>query len=154
MFPAFRLNLYKENYSTLSLNTEGYLYVLFLGITIGLLLYYETSIISNDRYAVVIFLSLFIGTVIPHHYPYDLQGNIHMLCAYLGFSGVCIITIINLYTRSLVTKKLRYIFAVSILAAVIFYLKYGMVNTLSEIIVMLAVLTSNLVIFLRSGQHD
>lgn len=149
LVPAFKLNLFNQNYSTLSLSTEGYLYVLILGTAIGALLGYETFFINNKLYAVSMFLSMFTGVMVPHHVPYDLQGSLHLLCAYLGFSGIVIITMINLYKNILLIKKLRYIFSLSILASICIYLVCGMVNTASEIIVMFAVLSTNLYLYLR-----
>lgn len=145
IIPAFKLDLFNENYSTLSLTTRGYLYVLFLGIVIGILLARETYIITkNKTYSVLMFLSLLIGTIIPHHVPYNLQGNLHLLFAYVGFAGLAILTIIN-------TKYSKYskYYIMCLLISVLIYLKCGMVNTLSEVIVMLSSLSINLIICIK-----
>ena len=142
LLPVKQLNLFNENYSTLSLSTRGYLYVLFLGILIGLLLAYETKHITNAVNALLIFLSLLTGTCIPHHVPYNLQGNLHMLFAYSGFAGLVIITLLNCKI-----KKYRDIYLLFIFIAILLYIKFGMVNTLSEIIVMFSSLIINLFLY-------
>ena len=145
LLPISKLNLFTENYSTLSLTTRGYLYVLFLGIVIGILLARETYIITkNITNSILMFLSLLIGTIIPHHVPYNLQGNLHLLFAYLGFVGLAILTIIN-------TKYSKYskYYIMCLLISVLIYLKCGMVNTLSEVIVMLSSLAINLIICIK-----
>lgn len=138
VIPAFKLDLFKENYSTLSLTTRGYLYVLFLGLFIGTILGYETSIVSNKKRGILMFLFMLIGVLIPHHVPYNLQGNLHLVCAYFGFAGISIITILN--TRNLKTWN---VFIICLFLAFVFYLKFGMVNTISEIIVMISYLFTN-----------
>ena len=139
IIPSFKLDLFAENYSTLSLTTRGYLYVLFLGIIIGILLAYETYKITNNKIkSFIIFLSLFIGCVVPHHVPYNLQGNLHLLFAYLGFVGLVVITYLNV-----LHTKLMNIFVLLICLVISIYLKYSIVNTLSEIIVMLTCLYVN-----------
>jgi len=145
LIPAFKLDLFSENYSTLSLTTRGYLYVLFLGIMIGLLLGYETSIISFKKQGLLMFISLLIGTMIPHHIPYNLQGNLHLLCAYLGFVGISIITIMNLKNT-----KFKNYYYLALMLAVTFYFKCGMVNTLSEIIVMFSTMLLNCILYLKN----
>ena len=145
IIPTFKLDLFNENYSTLSLTTRGYLYVLFLGIVIGILLAKETYIITkNKTNSILMFLSLLIGTIIPHHVPYNLQGNLHLLFAYVGFVGLAISTIIN-------TKYSKYskYYIMCLLISILIYLKCGMVNTLSEVIVMLSSLAINLIIYIK-----
>lgn len=142
--PVRKISLLNENYSTLSLDTRGYLYVLSLGIVIGLLLAYETLKNSNRLVSITIFLSLLIGVIVPHQVPYGIRGNIHLLFAYLGFAGLVICTILNCKI-----KKYRDIYLLFIFSAVLIYLKYGMVNALSEIIVMLGTLFVNLIIFIK-----
>ena len=84
------------------------------------------------------FLFMLIGVLIPHHVPYNLQGNLHLVCAYFGFAGISIITILN--TRNLKTWN---VFIICLFLAFVFYLKFGMVNTISEIIVMISYLFTN-----------
>ena len=145
ILPAFKLDLFKENYSTLSLNTRGYLYVLFLGISIGLLFSYETRIIKNKKNAILIFLSLLVGTIIPHHVPYNLQGNLHLLFAYIGFIGLASLSIINIFYN----KKLLSFYLLSLSFAVLIYMDSGMVNTLSEVIVMYASMVANILMCIK-----
>lgn len=144
LLPIRKLNLFDENYSTLSLTTRGYLYMLFLGIIIGLLLAYETLLISKLSNALFIFMSLIIGTIIPHHIPYNLQGNLHLLFAYIGFACLVIATIINCRIKKYIDIYLLFIFI-----AIILYLKFGMVNTISEIVVMLGTLFTNMLLVLK-----
>lgn len=144
LLPVSKLNLFDENYSTLSLTTRGYLYVLTLAILIGLLLGYETLIIHSFPNAMLIFFSLIIGTIIPHHIPYNLQGNLHLLFAYIGFVLLVIATLINCRI-----KKYRDIYLFFIFVAILLYLKYGMVNTLSEVIVMIGTLYINMLMTIK-----
>lgn len=146
LLPAIKLDLFNENYSTLSLTTRGYLYVLFLGIVIGSLLGYETYTITRKKVnGILMFLSLIIGTIIPHHVPYNLQGNLHLLFAYIGFASLAILTLLN-------CKNSKYfsIYSLLLFVSIALYLKYGMVNTLSEIIVMISSLYINLVIYFKN----
>lgn len=145
ILPAFKLDLLKENYSTLSLNTRGYLYVLFLGIIIGLLFGYETKKKKNNKNALLIFLSMVVGTMIPHHIPYNLQGNLHLVFAYLGFAGLAILTIINIFYN----KKLLSFYMFTLFMAIIIFMDAGMVNTLSEVIVMLSSMIVNLIMSIK-----
>ena len=139
LLPLNKLDLLKENYSTLSLTTRGYLYVLIVGIIIGLLLAYETRKISNFIRAILMLVSMLVGVIIPHHIPYNLQGNLHLVFAYIGFAGLVTITLLNCRI-----KKLRDMYLLPLFISVLIYLKYGMVNTLSEVIVMLSSLLINL----------
>ena len=71
LLPSGKLDLFEENYSTLSLNARGYFFLLFLGISCGSIMAYETSFISGKRNALLLFAGLLMGTVVPHHVPYD-----------------------------------------------------------------------------------
>lgn len=140
LIPLNKIDLFNENYSTLSLTTRGYLYVLFFGIFSGVVLSYETYLINNNKKrSLFMFLSLFIGTIIPHHIPYNIQGNLHLLFAYVGFFGLVVITFINL-----TNKNSKEIYLLLIMLSVVIYFYCGMVNTLSEIIVMVFSLMFNL----------
>ncbi len=152
ILPLGRLQLFNENYSTLSLNTRGYLYLLMTGILCGLTLAYETSAIGGKKRAVWIFLGLLLGVLIPHHYPYDLQGNIHLFLAYAGFCIMIGATCLNLLQGY--RKKLFNIYALSLAAAFVFYLQAGMVNTLSELIIMFATLGVNLFLYIKKQDHS
>ena len=146
LLPIFKLDFLSENYSTLTLNSKGYLYVLFIGILIGMILFYETKIISNKKYAYIILFSMIIGVLIPHRVPYNLQGNLHLVCAYLGFVGIITITYINIYL-SLENKNLLSIYTFCLLCALLLFIKANMVNTLSEAIVMISTLYMNYYLF-------
>lgn len=89
-------------------------------------------------------IALIIGTIIPHHVPYNLQGNLHMLFAYIGFAVLVTATIINCRI-----KKYRDIYLLFIFVGIILYLKFGMVNTISEIVVMIGTLFINLLLVLK-----
>lgn len=134
LLPLRRLDLFKENYSTLSLETRGYFYLLLLGIGIGFLIAYETYYISGRKMAEFMFFSLALGTVIPHHVPYDLQGNMHLLFAYLGFAGMMSVTFMNLIITS--NLHLINIYFLSIFILGLLYMRYGMVNALMEVLIM------------------
>ena len=146
--PLGRLQLFNENYSTLSLNTRGYLYLLVTGVLCGLTLAYETLTVSNRKRSVLIFLGLFLASVVPHHYPYDAQGNIHLFLAYAGFSMMTVATYLNLFQSY--RKSLINIYTLSLTAAFALYLKAGMVNTLSELIIMSATLGVNLILYIKN----
>ena len=148
LIPIFKLDLYQENYSTLSLSTRGYLYVLMLGVLIGSLLGLETSIITSKRNGILMFLSLLIGTVIPHHIPYNLQGNLHLLFAYIGFAGISILTILNIKEI-----KIKNIYFLCLFLSITFYLKCGMVNTISEVIVMISTIIINYYLYIKKENH-
>ena len=137
--PVTRLDLLSENYSTLSLNIKGYLFLLLLGIITGLLFYFETKLISNNKRAIVVLCSMILGTIVPHHIPYNLQGNLHLLFAYIGFEGLIIVTILNIFCY----RKLLNFYMIIILTAILIFLKVGMVNTISEVLVMYASIIVN-----------
>lgn len=136
-----KLDLFKENYSTLSLSTKGYFLFLFMGLLSGIILGINTYLISGKKYGILMFISLLVGTIIPHDISYNLQGNLHLFNAYLGFVLLEIVMFINVYKYSFInyskSKKLYYILFISLVLAVLSYTKYMCVNTLSELIIML-----------------
>ena len=137
--------MFKENYSTLSLDTRGYLYLFFLGVIIGLLLAYETYFINGKVLAIAVFFSLVLGTVIPHHVPYDLQGNVHLLLAYIGFAGMMSITYVNLLKQN--NQYLTNMYFLSFFEFGFIYMQYGMVNTMLEIVIMSMVMLFNYLVY-------
>ena len=93
------------------------------------------------------FLALFLGTVMPHHVPYDLQGNLHLLLAYTGFFLLICITYINtVYDPD---RRYRDLLYLTIMIVSLLYMKYMMVNTLAEIIIMAVCMTINMVLYLK-----
>ena len=136
-----RLDLFKENYSTLSLSTKGYFLFLFMGLLAGIVLAYNTYLISGKKYALLMFIALLLGTIIPHDITYNLQGNLHLLNAYLGFVLMEVVMFINVYKYSFInykkSKTISYILIISLIIAFLSYTRYMCVNTLSELIVML-----------------
>ena len=134
LLPLIRLNLFNENYSTLSLDTRGYFYLLFLGIITGFVMSYETLNINDRKYAYLMFFSLLLGTVVPHHVPYDLQGNIHLFLSYAGFAGMMTVTYLNILGSS--NEYLMNMYFLLLIELGFIYMQYGMVNTLMEIIIM------------------
>lgn len=147
LLPSRWLDLFKENYSTLSLETKGYLYLLFLGITIGLLLGIETGILNNVGYGKIIATASILAVIVPHHLPYNLQADLHLLFAYSGFFIVTTITFINILIKH--NQKILSIYCLLITLAFSIYLEYSMVNTLSEIIAMFAILLANLFLIIK-----
>lgn len=138
---ASKLELFLENFSTLSLTTKGYLLFLFMGIVTGILNYIVTLKVSSKKHAIIVFMSLLIGTIMPHDISYNLQGNLHMFNAYLGFVGLEIITYINIYNYSLINKKTNYlklIFIFCLFMAIYLYSLRMFVNTLAELIIILS----------------
>lgn len=132
--PLRYLDLLHENYSTLTLNARGYLYVLFLGTVIGILNGYETAWITSRRNGIIVFLTLLLGVMIPHHVPYDLQGNLHLLFAYASAFCFTSLTWFNILRRPY--PKINGILMLGVCAAVLFYMKAAMVNCISEVILM------------------
>ena len=100
LLPVRKLDLFKENYSTLSLNTKGYFFLFGLGILCGLVLGYDSYRITRDkRWGIAVFLGLFLGTCIPHEVPYHLRGNLHLFFAYTGGFILIVSTINNLFKK-------------------------------------------------------
>ena len=145
--PATKLDLLAENYSTLSLNAKGYFILSVLGILAGILMGFETMHISGRKYGLILFLSLLAGTIVPHEYPYHFRGHIHLLLAYAGGFGLLAVTFFNILHDE--RKHLQNAFVLVLTAAVLLYMKYMMVNTLSEILIMLMCLYVNLTIYLK-----
>ena len=152
LFPLGRLQLFNENYSTLSLNTRGYLYLLVTGVLCGIVLAFETFMISSRKRGILIFLSLFLASAVPHHYPYDTQGNIHLFLAYAGFCMMISITFLNLFQY--LRKRLINVYVLSLTASLALYLQAGMVNTMSELIIMFATLGVNLILYIKKQDHS
>lgn len=149
---ATSLDPFIENYSTLSLTRNGYFLFLFMGILAGFTLAYETYLINNKKYAYIMFCALLLGVIIPHDISYNLQGNLHLINAYLGFSVMMIITFINIYKFSLRNnKKGRYILYFTLICfaiSVYLYLDKMCVNTISELIIMITVQIDHLLMSL------
>ena len=152
VLPLGRLQLFNENYSTLSLNTRGYLYLFATGILCGFTLAYETMAIGNRKRALLIFLGLLLASFIPHRYPYDLQANIHLFFAYAGFCAMIAVTCLNLIQNR--NEKLFEVYTLSLTAAFVLYLRAGMVNTVCEFVVMTATLGVNFILFIKKQDHS
>ena len=148
LLPLKKLDLFQENYSTLSLNRSGYLYLLTLGISIGILCAYETMHIHSERNGYLVFFSLILGVIVPHHVPYDFQGNLHLLFAYLSASAFTALTYLNIQ-KDMCHPKLFGILMLGITAAILSCLKAGMVGSLSEAILMCTLLFINCYLYVR-----
>ena len=148
--PAAKLDLFEENYSTLSLHAKGYFILLLLGLATGAVMGFETVRISGKKYGLILFLSLLTGTIVPHEYPYHFRGHIHLLLAYAGGFGLIAITYFNLLHDA--RRHLKSIFILALTASILLYMKYMMVNTLSEIVIMLTCMHVNLAAYLRKGE--
>lgn len=144
------LDPFKENYSTLSLTNKGYFLFLSMGLLSGIILGIETYYISGIKYGIIMFLSLLIGVIVPHDISYNIQGNLHLINAYFGFSIMMIVTFINIYKFSLRNiKKAKYIFYLTLIVlfiSIYFYLEYMCVNTISELLIMIIVQTDHLLL--------
>ncbi|MCR4855183.1 MAG: hypothetical protein K5908_03350 [Erysipelotrichaceae bacterium] len=147
LLPVIELDLFKENYSTLSLQTRGYLFLLFLGILTGSVMAYETFHISGRKNARILLMAMILGTIVPHHVPYDLQGNIHLFLAYVSFFVLICIT----YFNTMFSTKMRYrnIMIFCLLSVSLLYMRYMMINTLCEIIIMLCCMGIDLSLYLK-----
>ena len=141
ILPVFRLDYHSENYSTLSFDTRGYLYLLFLGLCSGSLLGYETYRINSKREGILMFITMMIGVIIPHHYPYDLQGNIHLILAYVSFAGLYLLTFSNI--KNYPDKTLHNILFGMLGIVAVMYIYFGMVTSISELIIILCCLYIN-----------
>ena len=141
ILPVFRLDYHSENYSTLSFDTRGYLYLVFLGICSGILLGYETSVISGEREGIMVFITMMIGVIVPHHYPYDLQGNVHLILAYVSFAGLYLLSFNNI--RNYPDKNLHNIMFGMLITVAIMYIHFGMVTSISELIIIICCLYVN-----------
>ena len=145
LLPVGKLDLFKENYSTLSLNTKGYFFLFGLGILCGLVLGYDSYKITRDkRWGIAVFLGLFLGTCIPHEVPYHLRGNLHLFFAYTGGFVLIVSTINNLFKKG--NLRLRNILMMNLLACLLLYMRYMMVNTLIEVIIMSSCLFIDLIL--------
>ena len=147
LFPVRQLDLFKENYSTLSLNTRGYLYLFFLGIITGGLMGYETFSFAQKKRGIALFVSMLIGTMIPHHVPYNIQGNLHLIFGYLGFFGLMSITYLNVFEYG--NKKLMNLYMIGVLISILLYIRYQMVTTLFEVIIMADCMFVNMYLYLK-----
>ncbi len=147
LLPAGRLDPFKENYSPLSLKAEGHLFLLFLGLATGLVMGCETWKISGKRNGVIVLIAMILGTAIPHHVPYDLQGNLHLLFGYCSFAVLICIT----YLNALRSRKRIYLdlITMTVLASALLYMRCMMVSTLSEILIMAACLFIDLSVCLE-----
>ena len=142
LYPLRQLDLFRENYSTLSLNGRGYLYLLMLGGMIGILCGYETGYIHSKRNGYLVFFSLILGTIVPHHVPYNFQGNLHLLFAYTSAFLFTVLTYLNIQ-RDMHHQRLYGVLMLGITAAAVFYMKAAMVNCISEVILMCTLLFIN-----------
>ncbi len=123
------------------------MFLFFLGIVTGLLMGYETVRISGRKIGILMFLCLILGTCIPHEVPYHLRGNLHLLFAYAGGFGMSAITLLNLYRRF--DKRLQDLYVFLLFLCFLLYLRFMMVNTLIEILLMSTCLFCNCVSFVR-----
>ena len=148
LFIGKDLDPFTENYSTLSLNSKSYLLLLVCGILIGLLLAYETSIIKNKSIGLIMFVLMLMGVIIPHHVPYNFQGNMHLLFGYISCFGVTALTYYNIYHDS----TLRSILISAITMMLVTYMKYMMVTTAGEFALMSAIMLCNMVACIKTSR--
>ncbi len=146
VMPLFVLDLFHENYSTLSLTTKGYFYVLVMGIVFALVLGYETYHL-NRKYWLYIFIASIAGTIVPHHVPYNLQGNIHLILAYLSFGVIAFITYMNVFTHY--NRNLMNGFTLMLCILVICFMKFMMINIVAELFAMMYVLFANMYLYYK-----
>ena len=152
LLPVRRLDLFRENYSTLSLHTEGYFYFFFLGILLGSVLSYDTYRIAGKRNAKIIFAALIIGTMIPLQIPYRLRGYLHLLCSYTGSFVTTVITYFNLQRSQ--NRILKNIFTLSVLCSILLYIRIGMVSTILEVVLMTSILWINYSLVRHINQYS
>ena len=148
VMPLFVVDLFYENYSTLSLTTKGYFYVLVMGIVFAIVLGYETFHL-NRKYWLYIFIASIAGTIVPHHVPYNLQGNIHLILAYLSFGVIASITYMNVFTHYNRTLMNGFTLMLCILA--LCFMKFMMINIIAELCAMTYVLFANLYLYLKNN---
>ncbi len=148
LYPLRQLDLSGENYSTLSLNARGYLYLLMLGTVIGILCGYETIKIHSKRNGYLVFFSLILGVAVPHHVPYDLQGNLHLLFAYTSAFLFCVLTFLNIQ-RDMRNPRLYGVLMLGITAIAVSYMKAGMVNCIGEAFLMSVLLFINWYLYVK-----
>ncbi|MDO4198114.1 MAG: hypothetical protein Q4D13_03860 [Erysipelotrichaceae bacterium] len=146
IIPVFWLNPFNENYSTLSLDTKGYFYLLTTGLSCGILSSYEYYH-TLRKYWYLGFISFFMGCIIPHHVPYDFQGNMHLLFSYTGFGLMMISTLLNIYMHN--EKTILNIISIVMIVCVYLIYRYMMVTTLCELFITLSVLIINMYIYLK-----
>ena len=87
------------------------------------------------------FITMMIGVIIPHHYPYDLQGNIHLILAYVSFAGRYLLTFSNI--KNYPDKTLHNILFGMLGIVAVMYIYFGMVTSISELIIILCCLYIN-----------
>ncbi len=135
---AFRVDPFRENYSTYTTRGPGYFFVLFLGAACAFSHYIAFRKLSTKRNAVLIASSFLIASVLPYEEdPSTLLANIHVLLAYAGFAlylSEMILFFIRLPERK---RKVTFpIYMFSLTAAAVSYMKMLCVNAFSEWIVL------------------
>jgi len=150
LYPLRKLDLLKQNFSTLTLQKSGYLYLLRIGFYIAFLLFHEMKSLLKTKAAMFLFLSFIMGILIPHHVPYDLQGNLHLFFAYASAFLVSVITYLTIeYFQQ---QQLKSFFIMAVFLVALLYMKNAFVNTLSEIILMFSILIVYLILYLQKNQ--
>ena len=91
---------------------------------------------------------MILGTIVPHHVPYNFQGDLHLFLAYTSFFVLIVITYFNAMHRN--NPLYRNLLFLSLFASFLLYLHYLMVNTLIEILIMLTCLSIDLFLCLKS----
>ena len=148
LLPAGRLDLFHENYSTLSMNVGGRLYLLAVCLSAAVLLYLETRHIGAG-YALITAAATAFSTLIPHHVPYDIQGNLHLFLAYACSFVIVASTYRGLFVTGM--KKAADVFTLLLMVVPVSYMRHMMVTLFAETVMVWAVLIFNLLIFLRTS---
>ena len=93
------------------------------------------------------FIASVAGTIVPHHVPYNLQGNIHLILAYLSFGVIASITYMNVFTHY--NRMLMNGFTLMLCILVICFMKFMMINIVAELCAMTYVLFANVYLYCK-----
>lgn len=147
-YGASRLDPFYGNFSSMAVSPKGYFFILGFGTLGALLIGYSAYKVHNRLFGILTFVSAMLACITPHSAnPSSILANVHVIFAYTAFFAVSTVTLINIFyfekDHMKIGETLKTVYLISLALAIILYLRFMCVNTVSEVIV----ITSLVVIY-------
>ena len=140
-----------DNYSIYAHGLKNHSYLLSTALLISISNAILTNIL-NKKYVLLSFISFLIAAIFPYSTnEYSILNDVHIILAYLGFALSILTFLINNFYFKTYNMKLGniilYLFFFVLIIVIYIYLKYQVVNFLSEVIYTNAYVILNLLMY-------
>ena len=92
---------------------------------------------------------MYLGTLISHHLPYDLQGDLHLLFACGGGFALVSCTLLNVLEQG--DRKLLSLYELLLAAALLIYIRLFRTSVLSELLIIVSSMLTTYLLCIRKG---